>query len=66
MSNAFVVLIVLAMVSVLAILALGMVTMIRGGEFSARYSNKLMRMRVAMQFIAVVLIVLAVLVAGGG
>lgn len=38
-------------------LALGIYSLYRGGDFSRSYSNKLMRLRVLMQFIAVIILV---------
>ncbi len=37
----------------------------RGGDFNRKYANKLMRMRLAAQFIAVILILVFVLFSGG-
>ena len=48
---------VLAMLGVLAVLAIGVATMLKGGN--PRRSNKMMQMRVLMQ--AVALVVLAIL-----
>ncbi len=45
-------------------LVVGVVGMARGGEFNARYGNKLMRLRLLMQGIAVVLFVVLMVVAG--
>jgi hypothetical protein len=45
---------------VLAILALGIGAFAKGGEFSRRHSNRLMRYRIAAQFVAVLLILAAV------
>jgi hypothetical protein len=50
----------LACVVVLAILALGIGSFAKGGEFSRKHSNRLMRYRIAAQFVAVILILLAV------
>jgi len=50
----------LACVVVLAILALGIGSFAKGGEFARKHSNRLMRYRLAAQFVAVVLILLAV------
>lgn len=58
------VLLVLAMLATLAVLVVGVVGMARGGEFNARYGNKLMRLRILMQGIAVVLFVILMVVAG--
>lgn len=46
------------------ILGVGIFAMFRGGEFNRNWSNKLMRLRVLSQFIAVILIMLAVYAAG--
>lgn len=56
------ILIFLAIGSVTVILILGLYTMFRGG--SANTSQKLMRARVVMQFVAVALMMLALLVFG--
>ena len=50
----------IACIVVLAILALGIGSFAQGGEFSKKYSNRLMRYRIAAQFIAVLLILAAV------
>lgn len=52
-------LIPVALVGVSVVLALGIYALFRGGEFGRSYSNKLMRLRVLMQFIAVVVLVTA-------
>lgn len=49
---------VLVMIAVVVVLIRGLVNMMRGG--SGNTSNKLMQMRVLLQFIALVLILLAV------
>ena len=61
MSGAFEIVIGLALASVLAALALGILSMARGGEFNAKYGNMLMRARVIAQFVALALMVLAFL-----
>lgn len=45
---------------VLGILILGLLTFMRGGEFNRKYANKIMRARVAAQFVAVILVILFV------
>ncbi len=50
-----------AMFLTLAVLATGIVSMIKGGEFNAKYGNKLMRARVMMQGVAIALFALAIL-----
>ena len=61
MSDPFSVLIGLALVAVLVTLVVGVLGMLRGGTFNQRYGNKLMRLRVGLQFLALALIVLAYL-----
>ena len=46
-------LVIVALVATLAVLLAGVVAMLRGGEFNAKYGNKLMRARIAMQALAV-------------
>ncbi|MCT7377450.1 twin transmembrane helix small protein [Chelativorans salis] len=57
MSTAFNILAVIVMVAVVFVLIRGLINMMRGGSGST--SNKLMQARVALQFVAIVLIVLA-------
>jgi hypothetical protein len=58
MATAFNILAVLVMVAVVIVLVRGLANMMRGG--SSNTSNKLMQARVFLQFIALVLILLAV------
>jgi|TARA_B100000315_G_C14324728_1_gene472439 hypothetical protein len=48
----------LALLATLGVLFAGLFSMMRGGEFSKKYSNKLMRTRVAFQAAAIALFVL--------
>ena len=48
----------LALFATLAILVIGLVTMVRGGAFNAKHSNTLMRWRIFAQGTAVALFVL--------
>ncbi|MGF1658949.1 MAG: twin transmembrane helix small protein [Rubrimonas sp.] len=57
MSSALTYVTVVACLAVLAVLLLGFMSFAKGGEFNRRWSNKLMRLRVALQAAAVVLIV---------
>ena len=50
------VLIIFAMVATLGALVLGLITMVRGGNFNSKYSNKFMRARVFLQFATIVLL----------
>ena len=45
-----------ALIGVAVVLALGIYALFRGGDFGRSYSNKLMRLRVVAQFIAIILI----------
>lgn len=56
---------VLALLAVFGALVLGLLSMARGGAFNARYGNKLMRLRVILQFLAIGLIALAFLIGRG-
>ncbi|RWM22687.1 MAG: twin transmembrane helix small protein [Mesorhizobium sp.] len=58
MATVFNVLAVLVMVAVVIVLIRGLINMMRGG--SGMTSNKLMQTRVLLQFVALVLIMLAV------
>ena len=59
--------VVVALVATLAVLLAGVVAMLRGGEFNAKYGNKLMRARVALQAMAVgLMLVIYLLNRGGG
>ena len=44
--------------SVAVVLIMGIYTLFRGGNTSKKYSNKLMQLRVLLQFIAVIVLVL--------
>lgn len=56
----------IACLAVLAVLVFGFASFARGGEFNRRWSNKIMQLRVALQFVAVIVIVLLALVMSGG
>jgi hypothetical protein len=53
-------------VGVAIILLFGIGTFTRGGEFNRRNANKIMRWRLAAQFVAVILIALVVYLRGNG
>ncbi len=63
MSTAFKILAVVVMIAVAAVLIRGLVNMMKGGDGVT--SNKLMQMRVLLQFVAIVLLLLAVYFARG-
>jgi hypothetical protein len=56
MSLPFIALIV-TMLAVLAVLFVGIFSMVRGGEFNRKYGNKLMRARVILQGVAILLFI---------
>lgn len=58
MSTVFNILAVLVMFAVVVVLVRGLINLMRGG--SGNTSNKLMQARVVLQFVAIVLVVLAV------
>ncbi len=58
--------VIFSMAAVAIILMIGVGGFGRGGEFNRKYANKLMRMRILAQFVAVVLILLFVWIARGG
>lgn len=58
MGTAFKILAIVVMVGVVIVLVRGLINMMRGGDGVT--SNKLMQMRVLLQFVAIVLIMFAV------
>jgi len=46
-----------AMLATVCVLFIGIFGFLRGGDFNARYGNKLMRARVGLQFLALVILV---------
>jgi uncharacterized membrane protein len=62
----FAILIPLALAAVAITLFAGIYTLFRGGDFALRYSNKLMRLRVALQAGAILIVLAAVALVGHG
>ena len=60
------ILVVLSMAAVAVILIIGIGGFGRGGEFNRKYANKLMQLRIAAQFIAVLIILAFVYFTSGG
>ena len=58
------ILIILSMAVVLIILMVGIGGFGRGGEFNRKYANKIMRLRIFAQFLAVAIILLFVYLSG--
>jgi len=59
MANVLDILLVAAILAVFITLCVGVYSLMRGGEFARSHSNKLMRLRVILQFIAVIILMAA-------
>ncbi len=57
MKDPLFVLVVVACLSVVAVLMVGIGGFAKGGDFNRKYANKIMRLRLLLQFVAIVLIV---------
>jgi len=55
----------IAVVVVFSILCAGLYTLWKGGDVSATWSNRLMRYRIAAQFVAIIIIMLVLFIARG-
>ena len=58
------ILVIVVAVATLGVLGLGIVSMIRGGEFNRQHGNKLMQWRVILQAAAIALLGLLMFVVG--
>lgn len=65
MSSILFTLLIISMVAVFAVMVVGMVSMTKGGEFNQKYGNKLMRLRIILQGVALVLFALVLLNSAG-
>jgi hypothetical protein len=65
MRDIFDILVPIALVAVATTLGFGIYSMFRGGEFSLKWSTKLMSLRVALQAVAIAIIVAAIMFRGG-
>ena len=61
MERFFPIAIVGAMIAAVGALLLGVVSMAKGGEFNKKYGNNLMRARVALQGLAILLLIIFML-----
>lgn len=61
--SVFFVIMLIAMLAVLGALVLGLISMVKGGEFNKKYGNKLMQARVVLQGVALAMFALAYLTA---
>tara|TARA_R110002110_G_scaffold85816_4_gene223860 strand:+ start:196914 stop:197126 length:213 start_codon:yes stop_codon:yes gene_type:complete len=57
------ILLAIALAGVMLVLIIGLIAMARGGEFNAKYGNKLMQARVGLQAFAIILFLLFVFAA---
>jgi L-asparagine transporter-like permease len=49
---------IILLITVGVVLVLGIGTLFKGGEVSKKYSNKLMQLRVLLQFVAIIFLVI--------
>ncbi len=66
MKGVILILLAVTLAAVVIVLLTGVAGMARGGDFNAKYGNKLMRLRVILQGLAVVLFLLLVVTASRG
>jgi hypothetical protein len=66
MASFFTICMLTAMASVFGVLILGLISMVKGGEFDKKYANRLMQARVMLQALALVFLALAWLQSPGG
>ncbi len=59
MDTVFAFLVPAVLLAVLSALGAGLYALFRGGDFGRSYSNKLMRLRVVLQFLAILVLVAA-------
>lgn len=60
------ILVAVVVLAVAVILMVGVGAFAKGGEFNRKYANKIMRLRIAAQFLAVIVILVFVLIRGSG
>ena len=48
---------IILLIVVVVVLVLGLGTLVKGGDTSKKYSNKLMQLRVLLQFIAIIVLI---------
>ncbi|MCH9845520.1 MAG: twin transmembrane helix small protein [Alphaproteobacteria bacterium] len=58
MTVILVILLIFSMLSVLAVLGLGLFSMAKGGDFSLKYGNKLMQLRIVLQAVAILVFII--------
>ena len=64
MPNVFYYLLIpITIAAVTLVLFTGIYGMLKGGKFNKQYSNKLMRLRILLQFLAIIIIMIALYIA---
>jgi hypothetical protein len=58
-------LIPISFLAVVGVLSVGLYGMFKGGEFNKKYSNKMMRMRITLQFLALVILMTTLWISTG-
>ena len=66
MNGVILILLAVTLAAVVIVLLTGVAGMARGGDFNAKYGNKLMRLRVILQGLAVVLFLLLLVTTSRG
>lgn len=66
MNNVIIILLAITLAAVVIVLLAGVIGMARGGDFNAKYSNRLMRLRVILQGVAIALFLVLVVSAKRG
>ena len=64
MTSVVTVLMVLALAATVIVIVVGVIGMARGGEFNRRYANRLMRLRIVFQGLAVLLFAILIFATG--
>lgn len=57
-------LLIVVMAAIAAVMLLGLISLWKGGEFSRKHSNRLMRWRVTLQALAIALVGIALFFSG--
>lgn len=58
--------VLIASLVVAAVLGVGLYSLFRGGDFSRTWSNKLMRLRILAQLVAIIIILIVLVLTGRG
>lgn len=64
MTNLFIIMMIVAMFAAFGSLAVGILSMVKGGDFNKKHGNKLMQARVGLQGCALLFLMLAWMTSG--